>query len=339
MFKKTLFCLLCVVTVAAYAEVNAVIEAPKSANIGDLVVIDSTKAVGDNKLWVVDPRLTGKYLQFGDQIVFASGTPGNYKFQLIVADKEAAIDQTTHEVQVGSGNPPTQPDPPTDPKPEDPKPDPPTTGKVRGLSRASAELLNDKDTAKLLVAELENAVSKISSLPVADQRELVQMAVAKALLERKGASQKVDWHNGWRVKVNEALASEPDSQYPSLIREAIEGLKDSLNSTLRVQQAPKTQADTKPQAVGVKDPITGYIASKDTVVMLSTDNCVYCDAWWTPSEPVLKGLGFDVLDTKTFQTRVASPTGRYPYFSVYTNGKWTGTQKLDDAVLKALMSK
>src|SRR5690606_25415880 len=185
MFKKTLFCLLCVVTVAAYAEVNGVIEVTKSANIGDLVVIDSTKAVGDNKLWVVDPRLTGKYLQFGDQIVFASGTPGNYKFQLIVADKEAAIDQTTHEVQVGSGNPPTQPDPPTDPKPEDPKPDPPTTGKVRGLSRASAELLNDKETAKLLVAELENAVSKISSLPVADQRELVQMAVAKALLERK----------------------------------------------------------------------------------------------------------------------------------------------------------
>ena len=121
--------LLLLVPFQGFAEVVAIIKAPTQVNVGDLVVLDSSDSKGDNQKWVIDPRAEGRYLELEKRIVFAIGTPGVYQFQLIVADKEANIDQVKHDIQVGSITTPIPPPinpPPTTPVP----PSPPTDSSV-----------------------------------------------------------------------------------------------------------------------------------------------------------------------------------------------------------------
>ena len=106
----------------AYGQVEAIIKGPDTVNIGDLVILNASDSLGDNHKWVADARTVGKYFEVPDQkmLFFAIGTPGEYKFQLIVADKNANIDETVHSVIVGPMIPipddvPVPPKPPVDP--------------------------------------------------------------------------------------------------------------------------------------------------------------------------------------------------------------------------------
>lgn len=120
MLSKVL-CVFLLMPMPAYGQVEAIIKGPDSVNIGDLVILNAESSLGDNHKWVADERVTGKYFEVPNQkmLFFAFGIPGEYKFQLIVADKNANIDQITHSVTVISsdsppGNVPEVPIPPVD---------------------------------------------------------------------------------------------------------------------------------------------------------------------------------------------------------------------------------
>lgn len=100
-----------------FAEVKAVLKGPETSEPGDLVVLDGAESKGDNIKFLIDDALVGRTFQFGKQVIFATRTPGNYRFQVIVADKEAQIDVTTLVVKVGEPEPPKPPTPPKPPEP------------------------------------------------------------------------------------------------------------------------------------------------------------------------------------------------------------------------------
>ncbi len=196
----------------AFAEVTAIINAPDKVNIGDLVVLDSSESVGDNKLWVIDPKAEGRYLKLEHQIVFAIGTPGVYEFQLIVADKEAHIDQVKHKVTVGQPVV-TQPTPtPTDPPPVNP---PVGNNQVRDAVKAATAVVNDPPTAQAMRQSLINLTDK--------SQEAVKAEIAKVLLARGSESQKKSWDTLWREPVDKAIA-EAKLPFPEVVRQIIEGL-------------------------------------------------------------------------------------------------------------------
>lgn len=113
------------IATVARAEVKAVLVGPEEADPGDLVVVTAEGSIGDGFRFRIDERLAGRVFQFGRQVVFATRTPGEYRFQVIVADRTAAIDETTLVVKIGETPPPTPPEPPKPPAPPGPPPLPP----------------------------------------------------------------------------------------------------------------------------------------------------------------------------------------------------------------------
>lgn len=117
MFVVRLVAILAVMQSVCFAEVKAVLKGPESSEPGDLVVLDGAESKGDNIKFLIDDALVGRTFQFGRQVIFATRTPGNYRFQVIVADKEAQIDVATLVVKVGEPEPPKPPTPPQPPQP------------------------------------------------------------------------------------------------------------------------------------------------------------------------------------------------------------------------------
>ena len=202
------------------APITAVIEAPDRVNIGDLVILDSSKSTGDNRLWVVDPRVEGRYLELDQRMVFAIGTPGTYTFQLIVADTEANIAQTKKNVTVGGtvvSPPPVDPVPPTDPT--DPIP-PPSNQSGFKATKAATDFMADPTTAEQLRQALTSLPEKTP--------ETVQQAIATVMLNRKDQSK--DWLSNWRVPVNLAI-ERSGLPYAQAIEQVIKGLDPSALSS------------------------------------------------------------------------------------------------------------
>lgn len=192
----------------ASGDVSAVINGPKEARVGDLVVLSGRDSVGDNVKWVQPQRIQTLLCGDGLDLAFATGTPGTYSFILIVADKEADIDYVQHTVVVRGGVTDPDPDPNPDPDP-DPTPPPPSLDELRKISQEAAGRLNDSETSTGLAAAIRMAVDSLESrcdagqCPGLDECKRVMVGAIEArLLLRKGASRSVDWLNGWRVPVN-----------------------------------------------------------------------------------------------------------------------------------------
>jgi hypothetical protein len=82
--------------------------------------------------------------------------------------------------------------------------------------------------------------------------------------------------------------------------------------------APKvkvTQKSGSPQS----DPVTGYVPSGPTVLMITNGSCPHCEAWWEKYEVPLSGKGWDVVK----QTGYFAGVDLYPTFRVFNAGKWT----------------
>jgi hypothetical protein len=193
-----------------FAEVSAVIDGPTSAIPGDLVVLDGTKSIGEGHRWIFPSGI--QTLACGEsgpgQIAFASGKSGSYTFTLIVADKEAAIDYTTHTVVISTSTNPIPPDPPDTP---DPTPVP-ELEKLERLSLESASRLADAGTAKALAVAIESTDRQISAMCSNNQcpglntaKTMMVRAIENVLLIRKGTSADVFWAKGWREPVNAAI--------------------------------------------------------------------------------------------------------------------------------------
>lgn len=194
-----------------FGQPKAVIEGPTIGATGDLVVLDGSRSTGDGHEWVMPAGLQtlGCDVATGvGQIAFASGRPGQFTFTLIVADKTAAIDYVTHTVTIGGGTGPV------DPGPVDPTPTPvPDLKKLEDLSYESASRLADAATAKGLAdsilavdAQIAAMCSKGQCPGIQSAQSMMVSAIERRLLERGGASRSVNWLDGWRKPINEALS-------------------------------------------------------------------------------------------------------------------------------------
>jgi hypothetical protein len=292
------FLLLLLIPSLATAQPMAVIDAPSTVNIGDLVIIDGGKSTGDNHLWVIDERAQGRFLEIpaDRRIVFAIGTPGKYSFQLIVADTSAGISQAVHFVEVGGVTLPPIVSPPPIVGPPVPEPEPPTPplpeNKVAEASRLGAVALADWETATALRFALE-AVVKNPPTTIERQRSAVQDAIAGVLLTRHGKSREKDWLNEWRIPVNAAIDEVvTDATYIAMIEQVIRGL-DALT------KSPNKPID-KPKASSIK--------------MFTRDDCKYCTKWKASEMPRLKSQGWKVEEVTDLANAV-------PYYDICINGR------------------
>jgi hypothetical protein len=212
--------LVALLAVPSLADVRAIIDGPATGNPGDLIVLNGMNSVGDGHRWVIPEGL--QTLACGTagpgQLAFASGRAGSYTFGLIVADKQAEIDYVTHTVKIGGSlpqPPPTDPDQPDlpipDPEPEQPTPVP-GLEQIEKLSRESAARLADADTAKGLADAIMateraiDAMCKSGQCPgLAATKAMMVAAIERRLSERRGRSLSVNWLDGWRKPINEAI--------------------------------------------------------------------------------------------------------------------------------------
>lgn len=102
---------------------KAVIDGPKSASLGDLVILDGSKSQGAGHSWaLVGSNKTFLPVDQGTKVVFASGQVGKFTFVLAVAKADKA-DMAVHVVEITSPAPgPTPPPDPPAPGPTPPKP-------------------------------------------------------------------------------------------------------------------------------------------------------------------------------------------------------------------------
>ena len=109
-------------TIPAFAqELKAAIKGPATALAGTLVFLSYEEATGDNKVWIIPDELKSASASCGSNIFFSIPTPGKYQFGLIVANKQAEIAYSWHEINVTGSIAP----PPTPPLVEGPAPPPP----------------------------------------------------------------------------------------------------------------------------------------------------------------------------------------------------------------------
>jgi hypothetical protein len=300
------FAILLLIPSLAIAQPQAVIDAPSTVNVGDLVIIDGGKSIGDNHLWVVDERAKGRFLEIpaDRRIVFAIGTPGKYSFQLIVADTSAGISQAIHFVDVGGVTlPPTDPppivSPPTPNPPQPPKP-PLPTNEVAEASRRGVVALADPATANALRAALESIVRNPPTT-IDRQRSAVQDAIAGVLLSRQGISREKDWLNEWRIPVNAEIDKVvTDETYIAMIEQVIRGFDG-------VAKSPESPVD-KPIESPVDQP------EPSSIKMFTRDGCKYCSDWKRDEMPRLKSQGWKVSE-------VTDERNAVPYFDICINGR------------------
>lgn len=213
----------CLMVSLALADVKAVINGPEEAKVGDLIVLSGRESVGDNMQWVQPQKIQTLLCGDGQDLAFATGTPGTYQFILIVANKEAEIAYVQHTVKV-TGQIVTEPDPDPKPDPEEPTPPPTDLQKLVEISKAAADNLRDNATRQALANAIRETANLIDNKCAAGQcpglvsaKNSMVMAIETTLLRRSGTSRSVDWLNGWRVPINAQLKIVNTADVPSYL--------------------------------------------------------------------------------------------------------------------------
>lgn len=193
-------------SVACFAQVEAVIDAPAKALPGELVVLNSSKSKGDNHKWITPEGISTAQAgctAIDSQVFFATPKTGSYTFYLVVSDKSAAIDYARHTVVVGDVvNPP-----PVDPKPTDPPSNPGEFARLLEISKTNSLKLNDTPTRSRLQSALSQVVAQMKVECANSQCPTLQNAQSRfvttielILLARpRGSSRDANWEEGWRL--------------------------------------------------------------------------------------------------------------------------------------------
>lgn len=151
---RTLALLLTLWPAVLFAQANAVISGPDRVRPGDLVVLDGSESLADDREWIL-VNSDKQFLSFehDQKLVFASGTPGDYVFILAVSLSDAdgsAVSVAQHVVTVGNPTPP--PDPPgPGPGPDPPAPDPDLT-EIGQAAKAAVERGQSHPTERQKIA-------------------------------------------------------------------------------------------------------------------------------------------------------------------------------------------
>ena len=174
---------------AAGQSPRAVITGPKESRPGSLVVLDATESQGLGRVWLlaVSPEPTSFLpVESGLKVIFASPTPGEYTFVLIVSGTNAnggpMGDMATHTVTLLGATPPPPPPPGPDPTPgpgpapgpgPNPQPPPatnpyPTPSQTRQDATATIRATKlDRADATNLATLYQDASRLVASAPAA----------------------------------------------------------------------------------------------------------------------------------------------------------------------------
>jgi len=209
-------------------DLKASIKGPSTALAGTLVFLSYEDATGDNKVWIIPEELKSASASCGSNIFFSIPTPGKYQFGLIVANKQAEIAYSWHEIVVTgtviAPAPPPAPAPnPIQPSPGNP---PPSFESMRLTSRAAVDTLQDAATTSLLASSLINLLPKLPAyLP--DAKGLVTSTIETCFAMREPTSRKKDWLNVWRIPVDKEIAKanpQTTDEYRECLKAVIRGL-------------------------------------------------------------------------------------------------------------------
>ena len=110
--------------------------------------------------------------------------------------------------------------------PDDPDPEP-TPGEFAELVKLSqrlAERLKDADTAEALAAAIRSTADALDAQcergqcpGAASVKSSMVAAIEQTLLMRRGPSQRVNWLDGWRRPINDALIAEQLTTVPRYV--------------------------------------------------------------------------------------------------------------------------
>ena len=190
-------------SVACFAQVEAIIDAPSKALPGELVVLNSSKSKGDNHKWITPEGISTAQsgcTAIDSQVFFATPRAGSYTFYLIVSDKTAAIDYAKHTVVIGDSVLPR-------PDPDVPPSNPGEFAKLLELSRVNSLSLNDPSTRAALATSLKKIVSDMRAMCDKNECPTLQGAqsafvhsIESVLLARpRGSSRDANWEEVWRI--------------------------------------------------------------------------------------------------------------------------------------------
>lgn len=214
------------------SEVKAKIKGPAESLAGSLIFLSHEDATGDNKVWIIPEELKQNSASCGSSIFFAIPTPGEYRFGLIVANKQADIDYCWHTVKVNSLTPPTPtPVPPPTPGPGTPPvpipvPPPSDTEGIRLTSRTAVDTLQDPTTTQSLSTALQELLPKLSP-DFATAKAQTSNVIETVFALRQPASRSKDWLNIWRIPVNKSIESynpQDTNSYRECLKGVIRGL-------------------------------------------------------------------------------------------------------------------
>jgi hypothetical protein len=177
---------------------KAIIKGPTEALAGTLVFLSSEDAIGDNTVWMISEEIKASAATCGKNIFFSLPIPGTYRFGLIAANKDAAVDYIYHTIKViPSGN-----SGPVDPTPVDPPP-PTSFESLRVASQTGITTLNDPETAKSINAAITAALQQPPGTKLETVVVAVSTAIENALAKRSRESFRTkNWLGLWRVPVN-----------------------------------------------------------------------------------------------------------------------------------------
>ena len=225
-----LFLLLAIPAIAQ--DLKASIKGPSTALAGTLVFLSHEDATGDNKVWIIPEELKSASASCGSNIFFSIPTPGKYQFGLIVANKQAEIAYSWHEIIVTGTviapvpTPTPGPNPPPNPIPPSPGNPPPSLESIRLTSRAAVDTLQDAATTSLLASSLINLLPKLPAyLP--DAKGLVTSTIETCFGMREPTSRKKDWLNIWRIPIDQEIGkANPQTveEYKECLKAVIRGL-------------------------------------------------------------------------------------------------------------------
>lgn len=187
------FWLILLSTCVSAQEPRAVITGPKEAQLGDLIVLNGGESTGTSRLWLLAAAPSPKTfmpVNDGRECVFATGTPGDYTFVLVVAgigvNGNALAQMATHTVKVLGGQAPVNPTP--FPPATNPYPPPPAAlqAALQPIFSIQLTTIDGRNLAELYAAAQKLVMSAPAAIAAGTKPEIATTADLRAWLVVNG---------------------------------------------------------------------------------------------------------------------------------------------------------
>jgi len=207
-----------------------VIDAQKSAEVGELVRFDVSKSTADSFKWVLVPdSIDFEVYNEGQRAVFSARHPGEYMF-IVGCAYQGTVDIVTHIVTIEGG--PPGPDPPIPPHPDIPNVPKPEEGGVLAewLAYWCSQAQRPKYETLQVAGSFEGVAAQISAGVLTDTKSIIE-TTASANRQALGDSL-TDWlpvlreiQTELKSRAEAGILTTPE-QHAATWREIAKGMRD-----------------------------------------------------------------------------------------------------------------